>query len=290
MRLSAGALMAAASAIAYGSLGVFTKLAFAEGWNVPSLLAARFGLAALCMLPFAVFASGTWKGFGPAMLLGVLGYATTTALYFPSIRHLPAAVASFLLYLAPVLVAVLSYLVLRERLGRPGLVALGLAMGGLLLLTLGAFTGELSLLGIGLAAGSAVTYALAIVAGRRVAQSMHWSRVALGVALGAFLAYVAFGLATRQLVVPPGPRALLWALGIGALATGVALPLFYAALARASASHVAVISTLEPVSTLVLAAVFLSEIPAWSGILGGLLIVGAAALVARTQPVTAVHE
>jgi drug/metabolite transporter (DMT)-like permease len=290
VRFSQGALLAAAAAIAYGSLGVFAKLAYANGWNVPSLLAVRFGLAALCLLPFALRAPGPWRGFGAALVLGAIGYAATTALYFPSILYLPPAVAAFLLYLAPVIVAALSYFLLGERLGARGAVALGLALAGLALLASGAFTGALSLLGVALATGSAVAYAFGIVFGRRVAQAMHWSRVAFGVCLGACAAYVAFGLATQQLAVPAAPRALLWAFGIGALATGIAMPLFYAALARTSASEVAVISTLEPVSTLVLAAIFLADVPAWTGIVGGLLIVGAAALVAGAQPVVAPHE
>ncbi|MFP5380537.1 MAG: hypothetical protein ACLGHP_12475, partial [Vicinamibacteria bacterium] len=90
-RLSTGALLAGGSALAYGSLAVLAKLAYAEGWNVPSLLAARFGVAALALAPF-IAGGGAWRGFGGAFLLGAVGYATTTALYFPSLRLLPAAV------------------------------------------------------------------------------------------------------------------------------------------------------------------------------------------------------
>jgi drug/metabolite transporter (DMT)-like permease len=94
VRVSQGALLAATAALAYGSLGVFAKLAYAEGWNVPSLLAVRFLLASLTILPFALAARGaTWQGFGGAFLVGAIGYTSTTALYFPSIRFLPAAVA-----------------------------------------------------------------------------------------------------------------------------------------------------------------------------------------------------
>src|SRR5581483_11322663 len=258
-----GALLAAASAVAYGSLGVLTKLAYAEGWNVPSLLAARFGVAALVVLPFALARRGPWRGFGAGFLVGALGYASTTALYFPSIRLLPAALASFLLYLAPPIVAVL-------------------ALGGLALMASGAATGEASGLGVLLAVGSAVAYALTTLASRRVAGALHWTRASLAVALGAFASYLAFSLATRQLAIPRSPAGLLDALGIGTLAGGVALSLFMMALPRIGASRTSVISTLEPVSTLALGAFVLGEVPGWLGLLGGLLIVVAAALVAAT--------
>lgn len=277
-----GALLAIAGALAFGSLGVLTKLAYADGWNVPSLLTARFVLATLTVLPFALAARGGWDGFRGALLLGGVGYVATTALYFPSFRLLPAAVATFLLYLAPALVAAASYFVFRERLGRAGLVALALALLGLALLCAGAITGALDPLGVLLAALSAVTYAASILYARRLGDSMHPTRMALGVCLGAAASWAAFALVTRQLWMPWSAAAVGHAIGIGTIATGLALVLFFAALPRLGASRTAVVSTLEPVSTLILAGIVLREWPGAAGLVGGALIVAAAALVALT--------
>lgn len=276
-----------AAALLFGSLGVFAKLAYEEGWNVPSLLFARFFLAALTVLPFAMRHRSDWKTFGAAFLIGAVGYTAITALYFPSIRYLPAAIASFLLYLAPALVAGLAAVFLRERLGKRGIIALLLTLLGLALLAAGAFNGTLSILGVSLAAGSAVAYAITTVLARDVAQKMHWSHLSLGISLGAAASYLTFSLSTHQFAVPPGARAILWAVGIGVIATGISLSLFLSALAHSSASRVSVISTLEPVSTLVLAAMFLGETPTWVGIAGGVLILGGAALIAGQKPAIA---
>ena len=290
MAVSKGALLAAASAVTYGSLGVFAKLALAEGWNIPSLLAARFLFAGLTVLPLALRAGGGWRGVGGAFALGAVGYAGTTALYFPSVALLPAAIASFLLYLSPVLVAFLSWAYLRERLGARGWGALALAVLGLALLSSGALRGTLSVLGVLLGAGSAVVYAVTVLVSRGVAQRMHWARLSLGVCAGALASYVAFSLATQQLALPATPRGLLWAAGLGIVGTGIPLALFMAALAHISASQVSVISTLEPVSTLVLAAVFLAEVPGALGVAGGFLIAVGAAIVASQQRAVAPHE
>lgn len=280
--VSRGALLAAASAVSYGSLAVLAKLAYGEGWNVPSLLAARFLLAGLVVLPFALRAGGSWRGFGWGLLVGGVGYAGTTALYFPSLYVLPAAVASFLLYLAPPLVAALSVAFFRERLDRRASLALALGMMGLAVLSIDGFRGELRPLGIALAAGSAVMYALTVLGSRHLLGGLAWPRATLSVCTGAFLSYLAFATATGQLRVPPGAPALLYAAGIGVLATGVALSLFMAALPLLGASRTALISTLEPVSTLVIAIVALGEFPSWAGLAGGALILGAAALVATS--------
>lgn len=286
-----GSLLAAGSAIAYGSLGVLTKIAYREGWNVPSLLVARFSLAALVVLPLALRRRGSARAFGAAFLVGAFGYAGTTALYFPSIRLLPAALAAFLLYLSPPLVAAISYFAFRERLGWRGGVALALALGGLALLSLGAFTGAASPLGVLLAAGSAVVFALTALASRRVAQDAPWPWVSCAVATGACSSYLVVSLATGQLEVPRSAVGLWAAFGIGTLAGGVALSLFMAALPYIGASRTTVISTLEPVSTFVLAALVLGDVPDAWGIAGGLLIVAAAALVATiAQDPPAPHE
>lgn len=286
---ASGALLAVASAVSYGALGVLTKVAYAEGWNVPSLLSARFLLASLVILPFALRAPGGWRGFGGGLLLGAVGYVATTALYFPSLRLLPAAVASFLLFLAPALVALLSWAFLGERLGARGLGGLGLSLAGLLLLSSGAFTGALSVPGVLLAAGSAVAYAVAVLGSRRLVRGLHWTRSSLAVCVGAFLSYATFSTATGALEVPATQTAVLAALGIGTVATGLAMSLFFAALPRIGASRTAVISTLEPVSTLLLAALFLAEVPGWTGVAGGALIMGGAALAAaeRAEEITA---
>lgn len=286
VRVSTGALLAAASAVCYGWLAVLAKLAYGEGWNVPSLLAARFLLAGLVVLPLALRgsrAAGAWRGFGWGLVVGGLGYAGTTALYFPSLRILPAAVASFLLYLAPPIVAALGVAFFRERLGRRTGLALALGLMGLALLSVDGFSGELAPLGIALAAGSAVLYALTVLGSRHLLGDLAWPRATLAVCGGAFASYLVFALATRQLAVPASGKGILVAFAIGTLATGVALSLFMAALPRIGASRTALISTLEPVSTLVIAVFVLGEIPTWTALAGGAVVLGAAALVATAK-------
>lgn len=277
---SRGAWLAAASAVCYGALGVLAKLAYAEGWNVPSLLTFRFLLAALVVLPLAIRVRGSWTGGLGAFLVGAVGYAGTTALYFPSIRLLTPALSAFLLYLAPPIVAILAWLFFRERLGRRSLVGMALALAGLALITGGAARGDASWPGIALGAASGVVFAGTVLASRHLVGDLAWPRTTLLVSLGAFTSYVVFATATGAFEVPRSVPGYAYVLGIGVLATGVALSLFMAALSLIGASRTAVISTLEPVSTLVLGAIVLADAPGVLGIAGGMLIVAAAALVA----------
>lgn len=278
-----GVILAAASAVCYGALGVLAKLAYAEGWNVPTLLSARFLLAGLTVLPFALRRGGSWRGAGAAFLVGAVGYATTTAFYFPAIALLHPGVAAFLLYLAPPIVALLGWLLFRERVGWVALAAMGLALAGLALLGAGALRGSLPWSGVLLGALAGVAFGCTVVASRHAVRDLAWPRATLAISAGAFASYLSYSLVSGSLHVPASVPGYLYVLGIGTLATGVALSLFMAALQRIGASRTALISTLEPVSTLAIAAFVFTDFPdAWA-LAGGALILVAAALVATEK-------
>jgi drug/metabolite transporter (DMT)-like permease len=69
------------------------------------------------------------------LLFGVLAYALTPFLFFLTVSLLPVAIAALLAFLAPVLVALWLRFVRREPVGRSIWLALGLVIGGLLLVS-----------------------------------------------------------------------------------------------------------------------------------------------------------
>ncbi len=279
MRVYPGTWLAIAAASAFGGVGVFAKLAFAQGWDLTPMLGFRFLVAALVLLPFALQASGGWRGFHKAVALGMFGYVAMTMLYFSSFRELPAAAASFMLYLAPVFVAVYAwFLEGRFKIGW---------VGGLLSSTLGlafmfggAFTGVLSGVGILLAGGSAIVYAGLFIIGKRILGEVPPARVALGICSGACVGYLFIATLQGTIFDPRSLTAWGIVIGLGVASTAVALLLFYAALARAPSTQVAIISTLEPVATLAFAYVLLGETLHMLGLFGGFCILLGAVMVA----------
>ena len=81
-----GAIFCLLSAVAFGAMGIFGKLAYDEGVTVSDLLLVRFGIAAVVMLAIV-----RWRGgFGrlslrttlAAFAMGAFGYAAQSASYF----------------------------------------------------------------------------------------------------------------------------------------------------------------------------------------------------------------
>ena len=90
-------------------------------------------------------------------------------------------------------------------------------------------------------------------------------------------------LMAREGVAWPGTPAGWWAVaGIALLSTVVAMIGFFAGMQRLGAADAATLSTLEPVVTLVLAALFLGEAVGGWQLAGGALILGAVVVLVRS--------
>lgn len=196
--------------------------------------------------------------------------AVATVFFFWSLRHIPLANATAVLFVAPLLVVALSAVFLGEKVGprRWGAVAAGLA-GVLLIIRPGAgggdgANGEIAQLGAFLALGAAICFALYMVLTRRAAGHAPplvalWWMGLVGVVLTA-----AFALPNWQ--APTLPQWGLMA-GIGVVMLGGHLMIFWAA-DRIEASALAVTPYLEMVTSTVLGYLVFGDFPAvltWAG-------------------------
>jgi drug/metabolite transporter (DMT)-like permease len=153
---------------------VIAKEAFRSGFNVESLLAGRFALAAIAFWLIVTVRSKiyeparrpprpSYRTLVMAVGLGAVGYAFQSAFYFGALTRLNASVVAQLLYIYPALVLVIAVLRGRESLEARKIIALLCsALGLVLLLHGGAGGGSMSLAGVLMALGAAGTYALYI--------------------------------------------------------------------------------------------------------------------------------
>jgi drug/metabolite transporter (DMT)-like permease len=210
-----------------------------------------------------------WLGFADAMniLLVFLAYKTTTV-----------GIAVTTHYLAPVLVAAFSPLVLGERPSRRTWTAVGIALSGLVLMmrlwaddfshtdALGAFYG----------AGSAVFYASNVLVNKRLipafsgTELMFWHGIVATPVLAAFVPHDAWHVDRHTALV-----LTLGGIGPGALG-GL---LFVWAIRRIPASHAMTLTLLEPLTAFVVGIAALHQSMHAIGVIGGALILIAAALV-----------
>lgn len=282
---TAGALLVALSALGYATNPIFGKLAYAAGANAITTLAIRYLLGAigLWLIRRAYSGSPTIDRVTRVRLvaLGGLGIGVVSLLFFTALEHIGASLAIGLFYTYPAMTAVAG-LVRGEQLSRTGYAGLLLTAAGTWLLLsndLGGFTWQGALL-ILAAAGLYTAY---ILVSERWTRGINPITVSAHVTTGGALLFLTMAWMTRQ----PMPSAGAWAAGAGLAlcATILAMVTFFAGLVRVGATRAAIISTLEPVFTTILAVMLLGEhITPLQTVGVGLVVAGAVAAQHRSEP------
>ncbi len=287
MRAS-GALLCLASAIAFGAMGIFGKLAYDEGASVGTLLSVRFALAGALFWALVV-STGAVRRLGSisrrdvaiAVALGAVGYSAQAGAYFAALQRLDASLLSLLLYTFPAMVTVAAIALGRERASLRTSIALALATGGLVLVLAGAASGALDPAGTVLGILAAVIYSAYILTSAGVAGRVEPLVLSALVCTG--------GAATLTLAAAAGgdlhPGAVSaegygWLAAMAVVSTVAAVTLFFAGLRRVGASTASILSTAEPLTTVVLAYLAFGESLGPAQLAGGALVLSAALVLA----------
>ncbi|PKW06417.1 drug/metabolite transporter, DME family [Streptomyces sp. 1222.5] len=239
------------------------------------LLLAGRGLRP-CVRPATVEAPRRRAGRAVATGLGLAVFQTA---YFAAVESTGLAVATVVtLGAGPVLIALAARLLLGERLGAGGVLAVAGALGGLAVLTFGGSAATVRPAGVLLALVSAAGY------GAMTLLTRWWGRDgsadASDTTVGAFavtaLCLLPFALHEGLLPHTAHPARLLWLLlYTAAVPTALAYALYFAGAAVVRSATVSVIMLLEPVTAAVLAVALLGERLTAATAAGTLLLLGA---------------
>ncbi|MEV1019232.1 DMT family transporter [Streptomyces sp. NPDC050264] len=138
-RFAPGDLWVVAAAVCFGSYSALLRRRPREIGGV-AFLFATFVLGALMLLPAYVVSVAVQGGFevrpgtaGPLLYVGVVSSALAFFAWNKAIALIGAARAGVVYYLQPVCVALLSYAVLGEAMGRMRLVCMALILAGVVL-------------------------------------------------------------------------------------------------------------------------------------------------------------
>lgn len=269
----AGILFVALSALGFATLGVFGKIAFGMGWSSLDLLSWRMLLAAVWVWGWLLRRGGWRFRISEALvpfLLGAVGYATQTTLYFAALERLPVGVLVLLLYVYPVFVVLLAWLLERERPTQTALLAMGLALVGIALTT--DLSGQVGLLGVLLALASAAVYATYLLVSARVSHVSDPVRTSGYVFVGAALSFTALAWLDGRFQVPGSLSDWGLLLGVSTVATVFPVVLIFAGLRRIRATRASIVSMLEPLFTIALGVLILGERLSLAQLLGGGLV------------------
>jgi drug/metabolite transporter (DMT)-like permease len=280
---SSGTLLCLGSGAAFGAMAVFGKLAYHEGATIGTLLAVRFVLAAALFWAL-VLASGAAhevralgrRDVGVGLALGGCGYAIQAGCYFAALERIDASLLSLLLYTFPAMVAIAAVALGRERMDGRRLAALGLASGGLVLVVAGAGAGAVDPLGAALGLGAAVVYSTYILVSEGIAARVRPQVLSALVCTGAAVpltvgAALLGDLRPDELTVAGWG----WLACLAVVSTVASISLFFAGLPRVGPTTASILSTVEPLVTVLLAFLVFGETLGAVQIFGGALVLAA---------------
>jgi drug/metabolite transporter (DMT)-like permease len=270
-----GTAMVLGSATGFATLAIFAKLAYSSGLGTEQTLAFRFLLAAIGMWVVAVVIGQNPLRLNPHQLVTLIGlgglvYTAQALTYFIALRSLPASLVVLIAYIYPSLVVVAGWLFLRRMVSRWHWFALAASFAGVAMLVGGTrFEFSWALV---LAIASPTIYTGYILIGERVMTSVPAVAASAVIMSGAAVAFCLLAALNHELALPRNVSG--WAVGVGIalFPTMLAISLFMAGLPRVGAARAALVSTVEPVITVVLAVVLLGDRLAAVQVMGGVLV------------------
>lgn len=281
------------SSLGFATLGIFGKLAYRSGFSREPMLFLRFLVAfPLMALLIGITRSRLRekKRFWISVAVGAVGIGIEASLFFLTLERLGASLTGIFLYLYPSFVAMISHFFLGERLTRGKTLCLGLALVGSML-TVGVIGGSVpgmvsplhDPLGLLFGVLTGAWYAVYILAGSRLTRDEDPLWVSFGVVTGSLLVFgVLAGMAAfKGSASWGGVSSWISILGLGVFATVVPFATLYLGMKKVGAVKASLISTLELVFTIVLAAIWVDEKLTPEQLCGAILILISVLLTAR---------
>ncbi len=283
-------MLAITGVIFFSSKAVMVKMAYQYQIDALSLLALRL----LFALPFYIGVLITsakpekLRSFKPkeyvlVVMLGFIGYYMASFLDFKGLNHISASLERLILFIYPTMVLLISAMFLKKKATIEQKVAVFITYFGVVLAFFknGNVTGSNLALGSFLIFGSALFYAVYLVGSGSLLPRFGtklFTSIAMTVStVAAFVHFAAFS----QVDLWGFPREV-YAIALVMAVVCTVIPSFLIAesIRLIGASNVAVIGSFGPISTIILAAVFLEERISVFQILGTIVVISGVLLIA----------
>ncbi len=270
-----GTLLVAVSAISFGLMPIFTKIAYADGTDTHSLLCVRFFVAAVFMFSLMRIRKIPLPDKRDALaffMLGALGYVGQSSCFFAALQYASPSIVSLLLYTYPAMVMIGAFLFLKERITVKKIFSLLLAFLGTVTIIGKHFTVNKE--GVILSVMAALFYSAYILVSAKTAKKGMEIPAAAFIILGAAAVFGTLSI-LWGLTLPSHAAGLSAAVMIALVSTALAFWSFFAGMAKIGPSAASLVSTLEPIVTILASVFILSEKLTANIILGGLLVLAA---------------
>ncbi|MBP9994736.1 MAG: DMT family transporter [bacterium] len=252
-----GVIAGVVAAVCYGTNPLGAKFLYADGINTNTVLAHRFGIAmiilGIIMIVKKMSFKVTKREFGILASLGALFAVSSMTLYY-SFLHMDAGIASTLLFVYPMMVAIIMTLFFKEKLTWVTVTSILLAFAGIFMLNGANGEGTLNAIGVILVMVSSLTYAVYIVIINRTQIKLPSIKMTFYVLLTCVSCIIihSFFKPETHLMLLTTPRQYGFALMLAVVPSIMALVLLTVSIRHIGSTPSAILGALEPLTAVMI--------------------------------------
>ena len=267
--------MIVVSSAAFGSLSTLTVLVIKAGLPLLPAMLWRYLIAAAILLLILTTQSGliiARKDALRLMLVGGIGQSTITFLSLYALNYLPVGPLAFLFYTYPAWVALISAFTGREDLTPSRIIALTIALSGIVVMVGLPSSGSLNRFGVILALSTALLYSIYLPVLHRVQEGIPSAVSSFYLIAGVFTAFLIASVVSGEVEIPQSTNAWMYVILLAVWSTVIAFASLVTGLRVLGPVRTSIIATIEPFFTALLGSFLLGEVASRNTIAGGALI------------------
>lgn len=287
-----GIIFVAIGAICFSAKAIFIKLAYAQ-YDVDdiTLLSLRFGYA----LPFFILIA-IWRyrqgslqtinkrDFGYIAILSMLGYYLASWFDFKGLQYISAGLERIILFIYPTLVVLFSRLFLKTCISKNALIALGITYLGVMIIAAEPriFESENFVKGGVFILVSAVTYSLYLVFGGELIKkygSINFNSISM--ILSSLYVLLHFNLFSDVELGNIETGVHVYGIILAIVSTVIPTFMVMEGIKLLGANKGSIVASIGPVSTIILAYLFLGEVLSVQEIIGSALVLAGVLMIGR---------
>lgn len=260
-----GILNGIIASTSYGMNPLFALPLYSIGIGVNSVLFYRYFLAVIIYFVWLKFFKKTSLKISrqeliPLFFLGIF-FSLSSLTLFEAFHYIEAGIACTILFIYPVMVAIIMAIFFKEKITKTVITAILLTSIGIILLYKGKPDTTLSIKGILIVLSSALLYALYIVGVKNIksVKSMDSARLSFYVMLFGLLVYVVNLKFCTNLQVLPNLKSWLFAIGLSLFPTIISLETITIAIQLIGSTNTAILGALEPLTAIFFGILFFHE-------------------------------
>lgn len=260
-----GILNGIIASTSYGMNPLFGLPLYAIGIGVNSVLFYRYFLAVIIYFIWLKFFKKASLKISrqeiiPLFFLGIF-FSLSSLTLFEAFHYIEAGIACTILFIYPVMVAIIMTIFFKEKVTKTVIFAILLTSIGIILLYKGKPDTALSIKGILIVLTSALLYALYIVGVKNIkpVKTMNSARLSFYVMLFGLIVYIVNLKFCTTLQMLPNLKAWLFAIGLALFPTIISLETITIAIQLIGSTNTAILGALEPLTAIFFGIVFFHE-------------------------------